>query len=195
MLNKLSIIIVDFLIMNNVVELVNKELYQYGFFILLSDIFSILLITFFGIFLNCFFESVLFYFIFRFIRIFAGGFHANTETRCEILISLLFLGSTYTISISKQVNIFKIILGITIFAILIITIFSPLDTPEKPLEPDEKKKYRKISLSILLIIVLIIIISIILKIKLFIVPCCLSLILESILLVAGVIKGRLVNGH
>ena len=194
MVVKLSSLICRYLINKRIIDTADVELYTYGFFLLFSDILFSSIIILFGLLFNCILEIIIFYILFRTIRVFAGGYHANSETRCEILTTTSFLLVSYIISISENYVIETIVLGITVFAILAIALFAPLDTPAKPLDTDEKKKYRKISLLILSIIVLIIIVSIIFKIKLLFVPCCLSLILESILLVAGVIKGRLVNG-
>ena len=71
-----------------------------------------------------------------------------------------------------------------------VCIFSlcPLDTPEKPLTDKEFKYFRKVSWLILLVIVAAIVLSYVFKFQIVTVPCCLSLILESILLVAGKIK-------
>lgn len=171
------------------------ELYEYGFFLILSSVFFTLIIIFFGLLFNCLLGTIVFYISFRAVRNYAGGYHADTEMRCEILTTTFFLLVSYIISISGKYIVKIIVLGITVFAILAIALLAPLDTPAKPLDTDEKKKYRKISFLILSIIVLIIIVSIIFKINISLVPCCLSLILESILLVAGVIKGRLVSGH
>ena len=195
MLTKLSKKICIQLVNNNKITDDEKELYVYGVFLLLSGILSTLIIILFGFIFGCLLETIVFYISFRGIRDYAGGYHANTEIRCQLLTTLTFLSSTYIISISDRLIFQKIIIVLSIIAIPIIIIFSPLDTPSKPLDTDEKKKYRKISLIILSAITFIIIISIIFGIKLLIVPCCMSLILESILLVAGVIKGRLVNGN
>lgn len=195
MLTKISKKICKQLILSNRITNDEEELYVYGIFLFLSGILSTLLILFLGLIFSCLLETIVFYISFRGIRDYAGGYHAKTEMRCQLLTTLAFISSTYIISISDQLILQRIIVILSIIAIPIIIVFSPLDTPAKPLDLDERKKYKKISLIILSVIISAIIISIIFKIKLLLVPCCLSLILESILLVAGVIKGRLVNGN
>ena len=195
MFNKLSTKICQSFIKSQSIDEESYELYEYGIFLLIANFFFAMEILLFGAVFRCLFGAVVFYISFRIIRIYAGGYHADTETRCEIITTLIFLAITYFISISNQQNFQVLVFILTAIAIPIIIIFSPLDTPAKPLDDDEKRKYRRISYVILLIIVSVIIIAILFKIKSLFIPCCFSLIVESILLVAGVIKGRLVSGH
>ena len=66
----------------------------------------------------------------------------------------------------------------------------PIDTYEKPLSEKEFKYFRKISIIILFAIITIIIIAFILKLNFLFIPLCLSLILESLLIIAGNAKRK-----
>ena len=165
-----------------------QELYQYGFFILLSQILYFTIAITIGAIIGIVFESIVFYTAFQFIRRYAGGYHAVTETRCEILSTLSIIASIGIIKLSKIYDFKTILLFITLISMVLIFCFCPLDTPEKPLSEKEIKYFRKISWIILLVISSIIIVSYFLKFNILFTPCCVSLILESILLVAGKIK-------
>lgn len=165
-----------------------RELYQYGFFILFSQILYLIITIIIGIILGLIFESIIFYIAFQFIRRYAGGYHASTETRCEIFSTLSILACIVVIKLSKTYDFQTVLLLITILSAVCIFVFCPLDTPEKPLSDKEFKYFRKVSWLILFVIVAAIIISYVFKFQIVTVPCCLSLILESILLVAGKIK-------
>ena len=192
MFSKLSFIICNHLINHHKLQNEDKELYTYGFFLVLSSSFFGLIVFLFGLLFSCLFKALVFYISFRVIRIFAGGYHADTEMRCEFLTTLSFLAATFLISISEKPIIQIIALVGAFLSIIAIAIFAPLDTPAKPLDEDEKRKYRRISLIILSVIVSVIIVSLLFHIQLLLVPCCLSLVLEGILLVAGKIKGHLI---
>ena len=193
MLNTLSLRIVNYLFVKKIIKSDCKDLYHYGFFLLLSNVtFSIIILTL-GALFKCVLANLLFYVSFCAIRIFAGGYHADTETKCEILTTLSFLCVTIIISRSELVFVQTIVLLLTLISIPTVVILSPLDTPAKPLDFGEKKKYKMISCIILLVIVCTICSSLIFDIKLLLVPCCLSLILESILLLSGKFKGNIVN--
>ena len=164
------------------------EIYQYGFFILYSNLAFLILASIFGAMFNVLLQSIIFFFMFFYIRQFAGGYHAATETRCDILSTLSIVASIGIIKLSKIYDFKTILLFITVVSMVLIFFLCPLDTPEKPLSEKEFKYFRKISWIILLVISSIIIVSYFFKFDILFTPCCVSLILESILLVAGKIK-------
>lgn len=188
MIEKLSLKIVKLLIEQSIIVDEDQDLYIYGFFILLSHILHFITIIIFGIIFNVILESIIYYIAFRFIRNYAGGYHASTETKCEVLSTLSMFACVVLIKSSKTYN-FQIAL-IIISAISTVCILSicPLDTPQKPLSHTEFNYFRKVSWLILFIIVLAIIVSYVFKIQIVLVPCCLSLIFESILLIVEKIK-------
>lgn len=188
MLNRLSKSFTDKLLVNGTITEDEQELYIYGFFMLLSQLMYLILACIFGLILGCAFESIIFYIAFQFIRRYAGGYHASTETRCEILSILSILACIIVIRLSRTYDIQTVLLVISAVAAVCIFCLSPLDTPEKPLSEKEFKYFRKISWWILIVIILAIVVSYVFKFKIVAVPCCLSLILESILLVVGKIK-------
>lgn len=173
-----------------------QDLYQYGFFILLSQILYLIITCIIGVLLGTFFESIIFYIAFQFIRRYAGGYHASTETRCEILSSLSILACIVVIKLSKTYDFQTVLLVISAMSAVCIAVLCPLDTPEKPLSENEFKYFRKISWLILSVISLVVIISYFVRLKwlqIFFAPCCLSLILESLLLTAGKLKKLTLN--
>lgn len=188
MINNLSALLTDKLLAKGSITEDERELYIYGFFMLLSYIMYFVLACIFGILFKCFIESIIFYIAFQFIRRYAGGYHAATETRCEILSTLTIIASIGIIKLSKIYDFKTTLLIITLISVVIIFILCPLDTPEKPLTEKEFKYFRKISWIILLVISIAIIVSYFFKFNLLFAPCCISLILESILLIAGKIK-------
>lgn len=155
---------------------------------LLSQLVYFLLACIVGLLFQCFFGSVIFYIAFQFIRRYAGGYHAKTETRCEILSSLSIIGSIGIIRLLDMYDFQIVLLSITLFSAGCIFVLCPLDTPEKPLSNKELKYFRKISWLILFIIAALIVVSYIFGWSYTFSPCCMSLILESILIIAGKIK-------
>lgn len=188
MINKLSTFFTEKLLSNGTISDEDKELYIYGLFMLLSQLMFFIIACIFGFVLNCIIESIIFYIAFQFIRKYAGGYHAATETRCEILSTLSILACIVVIRLSKTYDFQTVLLIISAVSSVCIFVFCPLDTPEKPLSKKEFKYFRKVSWVILLVISINIIVSYFFKFQMVLVPCCLSLILESVLLVAGKIK-------
>lgn len=188
MINNLSVRLTDRLLAKGSITEDERELYIYGFFMLLSQLVYFLLACIVGLLFQCFFESVIFYIAFQFIRRYAGGYHAKTETRCEILSSLSIIGSIGIIELLDMYDFQIVLLSITLFSAGCIFVLCPLDTPEKPLSNKELKYFRKISWLILFIIATLIVVSYIFEWSYIFSPCCMSLILESILIIAGKIK-------
>ena len=122
------------------------------------------------------------------MRKFAGGYHAATETRCEILSTLSILACITVIRMSKVYDFQTVLLIISAISAVCIFVFCPLDTPEKPLSDKEFRYFRKVSWLILSVIVAAVIVSYVFKFQMVLMPCCLSLILESILLIAVKVK-------
>ena len=101
MINKLSTFFTEKLLSNGTISDEDKELYIYGLFMLLSQLMFFIIACIFGFVLNCIIESIIFYIAFQFIRKYAGGYHAATETRCEILSTLSILACIVVIRLSK----------------------------------------------------------------------------------------------
>lgn len=185
MINKLSKYFTDKLFFYGAITEDEQELYIYGFFMLLSQLMYLVLACIFGLILGCFIESIIFYIAFQFIRRYAGGYHAATETRCEILSTLSILACIVIIKLSKNYDFQNVLMIISTISSVLILFLCPLDTPQKPLSDKEFKHFRKISWIVLLVIIVTIIDSYYFKLQFILSPCCMSLILESILLISG----------
>lgn len=188
MIGKLSDKIAQILERQSIISADDRELYTYGFFVLLSQALYFAMALVFGILFKTIAESVVFYIAFLFIRKYAGGYHASTEARCEIMSCASILVCIAAIKLSKIYNFDTAILYITLIAAVCIFFLCPLDTPEKPLSEAEFKHFRKISLVVLLVVTAAVIVSYFLNLSFLFAPCCMSLILECILLIFGKLK-------
>lgn len=196
MINNLAKHFADRLLANGSISEDEQELYIYGLFMMLSSLMYLILACFLGCIFGCVLESIIFYIAFQFIRRYAGGYHASTETRCEIMSTLSILVCIVVIRLSKMYDFQLTLLVVSTVSAVCIAILCPLDTPEKPLSEKEFEYFRKISWLILSVISLIVAISYFVRLKwlqIFFAPCCLSLILESILLTAGKLKKLTLN--
>lgn len=152
MISNLSQRLVAYLINHNTVDEAERELYIYGFFILLSSLYYFCFALTVGLLCGIGWESILFFMAYFVIRQFAGGHHAKTEGRCLFFSSVSILLCIVLIRFSVQ-NTFRLPYGIA-FAVAGATVIAlaPLDTPEKRLNQKEKRKYRKISYAVLAVL-------------------------------------------
>lgn len=175
--------IVEKLVKASVVEEVDRELYVYGFFLLITRFFFFLVTIAFGCLFGIPFEGVIFYIVFILLRGYAGGVHAKTEMACTAWTTLA-IGMTITaIKIFESLN--ARILPIFILENLCIWRLAPLDSVEKILNFNEKKRYRLICNGLLVACDVIVLTAVCFQIQVLYYPVVCAAMLESVLLVAG----------
>lgn len=124
MLNKISVKFAELLLKNYNNEKYDKDIYVYGIEINISTfliLISIIIISMFLGKLNC---AIIFIIIFSPLRLYAGGYHSETYSKCFVISNLIFL-STYFLNriiytlLSK--NVLYMILSISCLYIIIKT--------------------------------------------------------------------------
>lgn len=156
-----------------------------GLFIILSDLMYFGICILLGFLFNIVLEMMIFFISFLLLRRYAGGYHSDSETVCEVLSSLSLLICALIIK-NFVFNTFSIL--VVAFFIICIIVFSPVCSENNPTSDEEKKRYKIISLIILAIIITVIILAYIFKMNTIFSSCATSLILEGILVIAGKIK-------
>ena len=173
------------LIASSVIEEGDRELYSYGFFLLISKIFFFFVTVIAGHLTGTTVESMIFYVVFILLRTYAGGIHARTEMSCAVLTTLALIASVLVI---KQLETHTSgVVPLLMFGIgsLCILAFSPLDTSEKPLDEYEKRQYKINCDAILIICVIVARIAWMYRLGSIFYPISCGICLESILLVIG----------
>lgn len=140
MLQKLAKAIVSWLISNNVIELEERELYEYAAFNCIFVLLPFFLIIPFCIVSGKLINGALFTIAFMMIRKTGGGYHAKTPMRCwayscTIVIFLIYISSLIKNNISLQ-YIFYLMQVIVWF-------ICPVDVETHKLDMEEKERYRK----------------------------------------------------
>lgn len=127
-----------------------QELYSYGFFLLLSKGIFLLVTAAFGAMWGVLWESIAFYCLFALLRGYAGGIHASSESACLLWTTAAMFFSTGLIRWLEAPGKKAAALGLLLAGFIGVALFSPLDTPEKPLDPDYRQFYRRRSLTVAL---------------------------------------------
>ncbi|EOU1218288.1 accessory gene regulator B family protein [Clostridium perfringens] len=145
-----------------------KEIIQYGTYALIQTLISIISVFIIGLLFNIALEALIFLFTASILRKYSGGAHSESSNVCTLLgiIISICIGFLVKSSFFTKMN-FEIIvfIGIVIFAFgyFIVFKFAPVDTKNKPIKTEKKKKrMKKGSLKILTIYLFIEILSIIL---------------------------------
>lgn len=133
------------LIASSVIEESDRELYSYGFFLLLSSVLYLVVAAIFGSAFGILWESIVFYFLFSILREYAGGIHAKTEHGCMLSTILALLLSIIGIRKMIQAELSTTAMVFLIVGCAAVFLFSPLDVPEKRLSAEDWRYYRRIS--------------------------------------------------
>ena len=185
MISILATMITNRLCAVSAIEEDDKELYIYGFFILISWLMFCTVSVFCGYLFGVLWESVLFYVMFTLLRSYAGGIHAKTENMCMILTTLALLASIYGINVLNFLNnemISFVILGIGAACIIA---FCPLESDEKSLESDEYHNYRRISIIIVVAYLAVALLVCIMGLNGMLNAVTVSIMLEMVLIIFG----------
>lgn len=146
------------LISHNIIAEEKREAYTYGFELFFEKIFFYGIVLTIALLTKTIVFSLLFMISYKMLRQYTGGFHCKTAEMClafSVLIYLIIL----LLYIAKS-NKAEFVLAISSFvSVIIIFIFSPIESVNRPLETNEKKMYRRLSILISAIIALIAIVS------------------------------------
>lgn len=132
-----------FFVRNNLVDKEDEEVYAYGMELLLSTVFNLIIAVFIAIITDTFIPCLINLTAFVSIRIYAGGYHADTHIGCMTTLTIV---QSLFVAIIKMTPV-KVIQISTPFmlavSILLIIILAPVAHPNKPLSDRLKVKLRK----------------------------------------------------
>lgn len=121
-----------------------KEIYAYSIEVLISLFINFFILSCTAYILKKQAEFITFIVFFPGLRTYAGGYHAKTHIECIALSLCIFvisaLSSTYLIGYGKII----LASGI-IFSIIMVFLFAPAESENKPLSKKKHEKYKKIS--------------------------------------------------
>lgn len=163
----------------------DRELYSYGFFMLISRIYYFLVAVVTGLLMDIPLESALFYVVFMVLRTYAGGLHAKTETACTILTTFVLAASVFGIKLMSMTSSHAPFWLTLLIGCIPILLFSPLDNKDKPMTNQEKKHYRVISHVVVFLWLVLALTAKFLVIDMLCYPITFGIFLEGILLCMG----------
>lgn len=107
-----------------------------------------------GALLGVFKEAFLFIITFTILRNRAGGIHSESFIVCFGITTILMLLSIYFIQMNTALVGYPLILLLFSLSTILVFIYAPVDTPNKPLNEEEKRIYKKQSRFIVLLLAL-----------------------------------------
>lgn len=158
MFTKASDRIVANLIIKQIVNNEDKEIYSFGINRVLTIFLNVVTTLVLGLIYGQIFGVMLFFIAFILLRSYSGGYHASTPIKCYVLTVLLI---TAILSVMNFVYLHRYVcFGLSLLSGIIIIILSPSEAKNKPLDEIERIIYKRKTVSFLCIEVIIIIVSI-----------------------------------
>jgi accessory gene regulator B len=189
MINNLSLKIITQLEKRGQLSGEDKEVVAFGLFFLIFNAYCFVFSVIIGLVSKLVIEAIVFFFAFLIIKKYAGGFHAPKEWICVLLSSI---GITVSIIIIRFClsNQFICITCVpfAFISAMLICVLSPLESENKPLEQNEVKKYRKLSIIRIVVTCIILVALLILNLKRLAYPIMVALMFEAVLIVAGYLQ-------
>lgn len=136
-----------------------KEIYIYGFELLLSNSFTMLIILVISILFGNIFYILSFVWFFFIPRLFCGGLHANSHLKCSIMTNTIFISTIILSKLFVYMNLESAIVILSTLSLIPIIALCPVVNANHPISKKTYKKNKKISIAISIINISVIIIS------------------------------------
>lgn len=135
--------IAAWLVDSGVIEATDRELYIYAVHSLLISVSTLILSMVFGSIMGRFVQSVVLIIPFIIIRKFSGGYHTKHSFTCLVgscLLLLLCIAMTSCVECNIGLAV------VTLWAMVSLMIYSPVDSENRRLNATEKKRYKRITI-------------------------------------------------
>ena len=138
--------ITAFLVAQKIVPAEDSDIYEYGFELLLADLFNFSVILLIGGISGHLWPSVLYLLIFVGLRSVCGGYHAKTHLRCHICTIGLFVLFLVLFHIRPLADGGPLLLWGDIIASVPVILFAPIPHANKPLSETVRKRNRRLAI-------------------------------------------------
>ena len=156
MLQSVTASITEIFLKKNIVQENDKEVFKYGFELMLVTFITVISIIGIAVVFKCFLEVIIFIGFFAVLRRNAGGWHASTYIKCFFMSVSTCFGSVYIAKFMTGNSLYLIILGgISFYCVFR---YAPVESKNKPLNNDQKERLKFKSRVILIIEILIILV-------------------------------------
>ncbi|MCR5636706.1 MAG: accessory gene regulator B family protein [Clostridiales bacterium] len=153
MLHRISTKITDTFLSNN--QEYSKEVYTYGIEIILSSLLGCISVIIISILIGSALEGIIYIAGLSLIRIFAGGYHADTYFKCNIITVSSFCVSLIVHKFCIKTSIINnpiVVIISALFVFTILALYSPVDNDYKPIDENDRSKFKIISIIIAFLI-------------------------------------------
>ena len=133
MISKLAKGTACFFVDNKIIEVEDSEVYAYGIELLLSTIFNLIIAIIIALISNEFIPCVINLTAFVTIRMYAGGYHADTHWGCMLTLVCVLSAFILIIKTFSTATIRFLSPILWVLSVLILYKFAPVEHPNKPI--------------------------------------------------------------
>lgn len=148
MITALSHIIADIFIRRKVIAKEQREAYEYGFELGISALIEIIITLTIGLLSRMFWESVVFYIVFSFTRLFTGGFHAPKRFLDKIFFAAILMIVLIVDGLLQQIEDYYWFV-LHFYSLVIVCEFAPIEALNKELSERERVNFKVVSILIM----------------------------------------------
>ena len=172
----------------------DRELYQYGFFLLISRGIFFVIAGIAGALVGNLWDSIFFYILFSLLRGYAGGLHADREAVCLFSTTASLFLAAKIIFCLRRGNYVILSCGVLVVCSALVLLIAPLDSDSKPLGESEMRHYRKVTRLLTLLMNLSSFVWLMAGYPQFLFISCVVTGVEAVLLILGKAKRRWQDG-
>lgn len=153
MITELSSQVVATLLNNEIISYEQKDIYQYGFEILISSLITFFIVFICGCIFNCIIPSLIYFALFVILRSICGGYHASNYFNCNIIFLLVTIGVIVSYKYIQIDAFSELHYPICMLTFICTIMYSPIENENKPLTIAQKKKLRILGTVLVLMII------------------------------------------
>ena len=153
MIKQLADSIASFLVHENVIENNDVDIYSYGAEQVLINFTTFLTVAIISSVFDIWVEAILFFIGLMPIRLVAGGYHANTPQRCNVLSLFVFIVNMLFIDLLEMFMTKEIVLAICFLILRMVFSYAPVDHKNRVLEAEDYIQAKRYSRYIVLVLV------------------------------------------
>lgn len=185
--------ITKYLITNRIIDNEQQEVCAYGMELLISTVFSTSIILGLALVLRRFWYTLFLLIPFYCIRVYAGGIHADTYTKCTLSFTLGFVVILFGTELFIRQGWGKWVVVASLFSAIAICVLSPVEDHSRRLQPEERKQFHQKARNVAALFESVVIVVYVFWRPIEIVYVAAAIHTVFLVLIAGIIKNRIIG--
>lgn len=146
MIEFLSISITDFFYSNDIIEEDEKEILIYGVQLIISSLLGVSVLLLLGTAMGRIFETIIFLATFIILRMYSGGYHADSYLKCNLTLIAVYMGMIAAVTYTAHDYIGILSVMMAAYTVYMVLRYAPVDNENKRLDEKQKKDNRRITI-------------------------------------------------